>query len=450
MSAAGNKTAQKRRRKGEGGVRYRNGRYEVCVDLGRDENGKRIRKTATGMTIKEAKRRLDQRVRDYYSNQNHQIMEEKIIVNNHEQTVEDTLIENKALKDIYKQRVYDVALRYVNEFKRMSIRSSSLSSYATRLKYIERYFKNMYIQDVTAKDIRVLLHLLTEDNNSVTIHSKALCKGNIKAFLHFLVSVFDYAKRELHIIEKDIFKENMIKLPKDIKANNTVHEVEAEIYMQYLKISEEKEKTPFINTLLTVLLFTGIRIGELCGLKKEDCHPQDGYIKIQRAIANQPLWSDDMKNSVQDFKETNLKTEFSCRIVPCDDIVFQKIHILRESYKTMPFWEKIKGTEYENFIFLSRTGKFQRPNNIYVRLNDFAKRNNLPAITLHRLRHTYATTLIRGGAIPKSVSSLLGHSDPTMVLRVYADTSEEDKREASKIGDRYYHNIFSQMSDVKE
>lgn len=237
----------------------------------------------------------------------------------------------------------------------------------------------------------------------------------------------------------------MIKLPKDIKDNNKVHEVEPEVYLQYLKISEKKEKSPFINTVLIVLLFTGIQIGELCGLRVEDCHREDGYIEIQRAIANRPVWSDDLKNSVQDYREAQLKTESSYRVIPCDDIVFQKIHALRESYRTMPFWEKIKETDYKNFIFLSQTGKFQRPNNIYVRIKDFAKRNQLPQITLHRLRHTYATTLIRGGAIPKSVSSLLGHSDPTLVLRVYADTSEEDKRKASNIGGQCYRKIFAEM-----
>ena len=438
-------TPTKRRRKGEGGVQYRNGRYEVCVDLGKDENGKRIRKTATGVTIKEARKRLEQRIRGYYDEQNQQVMSEKIIADNHEKTVEDVMIENKALKDIYKQRIYDVAIRYVNDFKRDSIRNSSLGCYVTRLKYIERYFKNMYIQDVTANDIRILLRRLTEDNNEITIHSKALCKGNINSFLHFLENIFDYAKKELHIIDKNIFQENMIKLPKDIKANNKVHEVEPEVYLQYLKISEEKEKSPFINTVLIVLLFTGMRIGELCGLRVEDCHREDGYIEIQRAIANRPVWSDDLKNSVQDYREAQLKTESSYRVIPCDDIVFQKIHALRESYKTMPFWEKIKETDYKNFIFLSQTGKFQRPNNIYVRIKDFAKRNQLPQITLHRLRHTYATTLIRGGAISKSVSSLLGHSDPTLVLRVYADTSEEDKRKASKIGGQCYRKIFAEM-----
>lgn len=78
----------------------------------------------------------------------------------------------------------------------------------------------------------------------------------------------------------------MIKLPKDIKANNKVHEVEPEVYLQYLKISEEKEKSPFINTVLIVLLFTGIQIGELCGLRVEDCHREDGYIEINRNISN--------------------------------------------------------------------------------------------------------------------------------------------------------------------
>lgn len=136
------------------------------------------------------------------------------------------------------------------------------------------------------------------------------------------------------------------------------------------------------------------------------------------------------------------KTESSKRLVPCDQIVFDKIDALREAYKTMNRLERVHNIEYENFIFLSRNGKYQTPINFYTRVKNFGKKYHLPDITNHRFRHIYTTTLVRNGAVISSVARLLGHKNATMELKIYNDTMEEDKGQASNIENNYYNQLL--------
>ena len=65
-------------------------------------------------------------------------------------------------------------------------------------------------------------------------------------------------------------------------------------------------------------------------------------------------------------------------------------------------------------------------------LSRFVKRNNLPEISPHDLRHTFATLSLRSGANMATISKTLGHSNIQITVKNYAETMMETQREAAE------------------
>ncbi len=64
------------------------------------------------------------------------------------------------------------------------------------------------------------------------------------------------------------------------------------------------------------------------------------------------------------------------------------------------------------------------------------KYQNLEGFHFHTLRHTYTTNLLSNGAQPKDVQELLGHSDVSTTMNVYAHATREAKRDSAKLLDK--------------
>lgn len=424
---------KKRRAKGEGGLTYRNGKWEAVADLGKGENGKRNRISRSDASKSKALQKLSEAVKDYYKKENEKILLEQISINGKILTIND-LVATSEVKQ--KDLLSNVARRYVNENKRGYIKSVTLRSYIGYIKYIETLFKNVYIQDVTPGQIKKALVILANGNAK---DIKPINRETIKVFLALLKKIFEYAYKELEILHENIFEKVDIRVPKTAKSPSKIQEISPELYIKILELSED---SICINTIFVVMLFTGMRVGELCGLKVEDCDRTAGKITIRRAISDQAIVSEDLTSLKQNYQESTPKTESSIREIPCPDIVFDKIDLLRKSYLKKELWKKVENTQYQNFVFLSNSGKYQSPLNIYKKIRAFTEKYNLPNIRPHQFRHTYATTLIRNGAVPSTVSKLLGHTKNSLVLDTYTDTTFADKAAAVNIAETYFREML--------
>ena len=180
------------------------------------------------------------------------------------------------------------------------------------------------------------------------------------------------------------------------------------------------------RTMITVLLYTGMRRGELCGLE----------------------WSDiDFDNCLIDISKTSLylvgkgtfndttKTESSKRVIkiPAEVIEVLKDH-RAEQIKT-----RLKlGDQWQDSgkVFTQWNGKPIYPGTISRWFSNFIKKNNLPAVHLHSLRHTNATLLIASGADLRTVSKRLGHSNMTTTSNIYTHAIKSaDERAAELLSD---------------
>ncbi len=83
-------------------------------------------------------------------------------------------------------------------------------------------------------------------------------------------------------------------------------------------------------------------------------------------------------------------------------------------------------------MFCWEDGRPIHPDTITEHFNRIVDRANLPAIELHAVRHTYATTALRAGINPKLVSARLGHSSVAFTLDTYTDSVPELDRAAAE------------------
>ena len=162
-----------------------------------------------------------------------------------------------------------------------------------------------------------------------------------------------------------------------------------------------------LGVLLTA--YTGLRLGELCGLQWQDVDVGAGLLHIQRTVERiaQP-------GGITRLTVLTPKTETSERWVP----------IPREMLRVMEPKSRSEG-------FLLTGGEtLPDPRTCQYRYKVLLERCGVRYRSFHALRHTYATRCIERGVDVKSVSELLGHSDVRTTLRLYVHSSMDYKRKA--------------------
>ena len=157
-------------------------------------------------------------------------------------------------------------------------------------------------------------------------------------------------------------------------------------------------------------LATGLRRGELLGLKWADADLDRGVLKIQRAISRQN----------GKVVEAPLKTKNAYRTLP---LSADAIDVLMQQRRK---------TGNSEWVFPSPTGGPMSPDSVLHMLQRVLKRAGLPRIRFHDLRHTFATMALQNGVDVKTVSSMLGHYSAGFTLDTYAHVTTDAKREAAK------------------
>ena len=157
-------------------------------------------------------------------------------------------------------------------------------------------------------------------------------------------------------------------------------------------------------------LATGLRRGELLGLKWTDVDLDRGVLKIQRAISRQN----------GKVVEAPLKTKNAYRTLP---LSADAIDVLMQQRRK---------TGNSEWVFPSPTGGPMSPDSVLHMLHRVLKRAGLPKVRFHDLRHTFATLALQNGVDIKTVSGMLGHFSAGFTLDTYAHVTTSAKREAAK------------------
>ncbi len=136
------------------------------------------------------------------------------------------------------------------------------------------------------------------------------------------------------------------------------------------------------RAILMLLYATGMRAGELTGLKQTDFNPRLGVVRVLGKGAKE-------------------------RIIPVAEEAIREIDVYRNQYRPM-----LAGQRNDDHLFLSRTGRRLLREDVFRLVVKYVRRACLRGnITPHALRHSFATQLLKRGADLRSVQEMLGHAD---------------------------------------
>lgn len=179
-----------------------------------------------------------------------------------------------------------------------------------------------------------------------------------------------------------------------------------------VRILYENEIQPFLTAMAglpvddkvayELALFMGLRRSEILGLKEADADIVNGVLTIHntRHRIDQEDYDDDTK------------TDRSTRTLAVPEILIMDIAILLETHRRLRYGSV-------DYLIQNGWGETITPQALSSRLARFEKRNGLPPVTLHGLRHTYASLLNAKGIDMSMISRELGHSNLSTTQNIY-------------------------------
>ncbi|MGB9886774.1 MAG: tyrosine-type recombinase/integrase [Moorellales bacterium] len=180
-------------------------------------------------------------------------------------------------------------------------------------------------------------------------------------------------------------------------------------------------------------LGTGMRRGELLGLKWEDVNLKEGVIRVRRELVE----AKDPETGKRALIFQEPKSEKGRRSIPLPEwaVAALKAHRKRQLEEKLALGEAYQD---HGLVFCTEKGTPIRPRNLNRTFTRLKKRAGVDGVTPHGLRHTYATRLLELGEHPKVVQELLGHSQISLTLDTYSHVLPELKRQAAaKLNDLF-------------
>lgn len=200
---------------------------------------------------------------------------------------------------------------------------------------------------------------------------------------------------------------------KDIKLKTLPNKIQVFTKEEQKLIEDKiKEKMNIRKLCLLLCLYTGLRIGEICGLKWEDVNFNGKSLEVKRTIER-------IKNTDEATKEKTIliastpKSDTSNRIVPIPDFL-------------IPFLQEFKTKD--QYYILSNSEKLYDPRQFESFYARFLKKCNVNYANFHTIRHTFATRSIESKMDIKTLSEILGHSSIEITLKLYVHPSYELKK----------------------
>lgn len=168
---------------------------------------------------------------------------------------------------------------------------------------------------------------------------------------------------------------------------------------------------------VVILLHTGLRISELCGLTLSDIDMRNRSIDVNHQL---------LKDSEIGYYIELPKTKNGKREIPMAEHTYQAFkRILKNRGNMIPF----RVAKHSNFLFNNQAGFPKIACNYDGMLRGLVKKYNkthdeqLPHITPHTFRHTFCTNMANKGMNPNTLQYIMGHSNITMTLNYYAHGS---------------------------
>jgi len=181
------------------------------------------------------------------------------------------------------------------------------------------------------------------------------------------------------------------------------------------------------EALFVMALTTGMRRGELLGLKWQDISFEKGTLQVRRMLSRLPTQMGKDKGDL--YVEADPKTKSSRRNIVLTGFALEALKQHRKRQDEMKhlagdFWEE------HDYVFCKTQGQHLNPGGVLVLLKHLLEKAGLPDSRFHDLRHSAATLLLSMGVHPKVVQEILGHSEISMTMDIYSHVLPTMQRDA--------------------
>lgn len=296
-------------------------------------------------------------------------------------------------------------------------------------KHIRPVLGNKKIQNVRFSDIQRLYVEMIERQN--------LSAATVQAVHAVMYQVFETAVQD-HILRVNPAANALKTLKKthdfEAKKRHALTEDEQEMLISFVYGSREYNRW---GHLFTVLLGTGMRIGEALGLRWCDCDFNKELISVNHALLYKTS-----ETGGYEYRISKPKTKAGNRVIPMFADV--KEALLKEYGNQRHSLQKLFSVDgYTGFVFLNGHGKVFTPGHVFETMRNITDSYNkietakakkekrepklLPKFSAHILRHTFCTRMCENEANIKVIQEVMGHKSSKTTMDVYNEAMEARK-----------------------
>ena len=230
---------------------------------------------------------------------------------------------------------------------------------------------------------------------------------------------------------------------------------EQELFLDYLKNSPTSK---YWYPVFAVMIGTGLRVGEVTGLRWCDIDLEEGIIDVNHTLVYYDHRTEGSKRGCY-FNVNTTKTPAGRRKVPMLGFVKEAFLMEKERQELLDLHCEATVDGYTDFIFINRFGQPQHQATLNKAIRRIIRDCNdeqllkdenaevlLPHFSCHSLRHTFTTRMCEAGVNVKVIQDTLGHKDISTTLNIYTDVTKELRKSEFEGLDSYFKNEYNKVS----